>query len=331
MLGQDEAQRLGSGHIGTEHLLLGLLRLGDGIACRVLDELGVTLARARERAAPRSGSREGAFGSPPFTPNSKRALEMALREVIHLGGTTIKPEHLLLGLLQVPNGGGAQILQDLGVNPGRFREHVLAAMADVPEQEGEVEGQDVRTWRAPMRVMQQPVPGRGHLNVCSFCQRDLWEVQHYVSAGWVSICAQCIDDAQAAMAEAGLEDHQLFLPPRVFGEVPDAAALDAVVRAITDPPSRENLEDFDELEPYLQEAGRRRPGVSASTRVLRVRFLSAVLAEVQFEIYLNGGHGGFSFTHQVRKGGERWLRTRESQAELLRRGGVIVPPRGSQK
>ena len=151
-----------------------------------------------------------------------------------------------------------------------------------------------------------------------------------MSAGLVSICARCIDDAQRMMTDARVEDRQLFLPPRVFGEEPDPAAHEAVIRAITDPPSRDNLEDFDELEPYLPRS-RQAPSqhLLASTRVLRVRFLSPTLAEVQFEIYL-GGQGGFPFTHQVSRDGQQWLRSREDQAELLRRGGVVVPPHESQ-
>ncbi len=332
VLAQEEARRLGSGHIGTEHLLLGLLSIGDGIAYTALDGFGVTLAKARERvqASPEADTTE-TFGSPPFTPETKRALEMALREALGLGNGSIDSGHLLLGLLQVSDSLGVRVMQGLGVDLGRLRETVVTALTDTLEEQGVGErGQDVLMRRAPVRVMHTPMPGMGQGKLCSFCQRDLWEVPHYVSAGLVSICAQCIGDAQRIITDAGLEDHQLSLPPRVFGEEPDSAALEAVIRAITDPPSRENLEDFDELEPYLLEAGRRHPGVSASTRVLRVRFLSPTLAEVQFEIYL-GGPGGFPFTHRVRKDGQRWLRRRDDQAELLRRGGVAVPPRGSHE
>jgi Clp amino terminal domain, pathogenicity island component/ClpX C4-type zinc finger len=322
---QEEARLLDHQYIGTEHLLLGLIHEGHGVAARALESLGITLVAAREKVHETADMARGAAsGSPPFTPRSKKVLELSLREALRLQHHYIGTEHLLLGLVQEGEGHGAKVLVLLGADPDRVRETVLGLIS---QTEGEVAEPPTRP--VSQRFVHRGGAPMGQANLCSFCQRDLWEVQHYVSAGVVSICAQCIEDAQRMMSDARVEDHRLFLPPRVFGEEPDPAAREAVIRAITDPPSRDNLEDFDELEPYLGEAGRRHPGVSASTRVSRVRFLSPTLAEVQFEIYL-GGQGGFPFTHQVRRDGQRWLRRREDQAELLRRGGVVVPPRESQ-
>jgi len=125
VLAQDEARSLGHEHIGTEHLLLGLLEEGTGVAARVLTDLGVTLeaARARVPAAPAGGP--ATVGAPPFTPRAKSVLEYALREALQFGHSYIGTEHLLLGLVREDDGSAARILADLGVPTPTVREAVL--------------------------------------------------------------------------------------------------------------------------------------------------------------------------------------------------------------
>ena len=105
VLAQDESRLLGHNYIGTEHLLLGLLREEEGLAARVLDALGVTVEEVRAQVARRVGrGGEVAIGMIPFTPRAKKALELALREVRSLGQEYIDTEHILLGLVREMRG-----------------------------------------------------------------------------------------------------------------------------------------------------------------------------------------------------------------------------------
>jgi hypothetical protein len=120
---QDEARDLDHEYIGTEHILLGLLRAEDGVAAPVLASLGVTLDDTRERvvAIVGRGPGEAAGGHVPFTPRAKKALELALRESLALGHDYIGTEHLLLGLSREGEGVAAQILEAKGADPETVR------------------------------------------------------------------------------------------------------------------------------------------------------------------------------------------------------------------
>jgi ATP-dependent Clp protease ATP-binding subunit ClpC len=130
VLAQDEARRLGHNYIGTEHVLLGLLREEEGIAARVLGSLGVTLDGVRGRVAEIVGRGEAAApGQIPFTPRAKKVLELALREAISMGHGYIGTEHILLGLARENGGVAARILLDSGVDAERIRGEVVAALS----------------------------------------------------------------------------------------------------------------------------------------------------------------------------------------------------------
>ena len=130
VLAQDEARALGHDYIGTEHLLLGLLREEQGLAARVLDALGVTVEETRARVAEIVGQSESGpvSGQIPFTPRAKKALELSLREALALGHNHIGTEHLLLGLVRETDGVGAQILFDLGPDAETIRSAVLQSL-----------------------------------------------------------------------------------------------------------------------------------------------------------------------------------------------------------
>jgi ATP-dependent Clp protease ATP-binding subunit ClpC len=101
VLAQDESRRLGHPYIGTEHILLGLLREEEGIAARVLEQLDVTVEEVRTQVALIVGQGdEVTTGQIPFTPRGKRTLELALREAVSLGHDYIGTEHILLGLVR---------------------------------------------------------------------------------------------------------------------------------------------------------------------------------------------------------------------------------------
>lgn len=133
VLAQEEARALGHGHIGTEHLMLGLLHAEAGVCAQVLAAAGVTSEAARIRVAEIAGSGGKApTGHIPFTPRAKRVLELALREALELKQGYIRPEHVLLGLIRERKGVGAQVLERLGGPLPDLRERVLDAARKVP-------------------------------------------------------------------------------------------------------------------------------------------------------------------------------------------------------
>jgi ATP-dependent Clp protease ATP-binding subunit ClpC len=129
ILAQDEARSLSHTSIGTEHLLLGLVREEQGIAARVLLESGVDLATARRQVEETVGRGATAPGSHvPFTERAKQALENALRESVRLGHNEIGTAHLLLGLLDESAATGTQILIALDVDPEQARQWVVDSL-----------------------------------------------------------------------------------------------------------------------------------------------------------------------------------------------------------
>jgi dihydroneopterin aldolase len=126
VLAQEEARRFGHGYIGTEHLLLGLLREDEGVAARALKRLNVTLRGAREQLESIVGyGEEDAGAQAPFTPRSKKVLELALREAMQLGHNYIGTEHILLGLARESEGVASQMLSSMGVTADGVREQVI--------------------------------------------------------------------------------------------------------------------------------------------------------------------------------------------------------------
>jgi ATP-dependent Clp protease ATP-binding subunit ClpC len=126
VLAQDEARALGHNHIGTEHLLLGLIREEQGLAVRVLSDLGVTLNEMRVEVERITGRGEAVeTGQIPFTPRAKKVLELSLRESLSLGHNYIGTEHLLLGLVRDREGVAAQILAARGLDADRVRDAVI--------------------------------------------------------------------------------------------------------------------------------------------------------------------------------------------------------------
>jgi ATP-dependent Clp protease ATP-binding subunit ClpC len=126
VLAQDEARALGHNYIGTEHLLLGLLREEEGLAARVLEGLDVTLEEARAQVVRIVGrGDEVGAGEIPFTPRAKTVLELSLREAISLGHNYIGTEHILLGLVREKEGVGAEILRDFDADARTIRSQLL--------------------------------------------------------------------------------------------------------------------------------------------------------------------------------------------------------------
>ncbi|MDI9599089.1 MAG: Clp protease N-terminal domain-containing protein, partial [Acidobacteriota bacterium] len=130
VLAQEEARSLKHNYIGTEHLLLGLLREEEGVAARVLDGLDVSVEEVRAAVVRIVGSgEESPQGQIPFTPRAKKVLELALREALSLGHNYIGTEHILLGLVREDEGVAARILLDLDAEPDKIRGEVMRALS----------------------------------------------------------------------------------------------------------------------------------------------------------------------------------------------------------
>jgi hypothetical protein len=126
VLAQEEARGLNHNYIGTEHLLLGLLRDEDGLPARVLRTRAITADRARERvAAIVVPGEEGTEGQIPFTERAKKVLELSLREGLSLGHNHIGTEHILLGMLEESEGVGVRVLVELGADPAALRDEII--------------------------------------------------------------------------------------------------------------------------------------------------------------------------------------------------------------
>ncbi len=130
VLAQEEARLLNHSFIGTEHILLGLIHEGEGVAAQALNELGITLEGAREKVEEMIGLSGGApTGSPPFTPRAKKVLELSLREALQLGHNYIGTEHMLLGLVREGEGVAAQVLVSMGTDLASVRQEVIQILS----------------------------------------------------------------------------------------------------------------------------------------------------------------------------------------------------------
>jgi ATP-dependent Clp protease ATP-binding subunit ClpA len=126
VLAQEEARKLDHGYIGTEHLLLGLIGEGEGVAAKALESLGISLKTVREQVVARVGrGQRPPSGHIPFTERAKRVLELSLRESGQLGHRYIGTEHILLAIVREGDGVAAQVLTGLGADLDRVRRQVI--------------------------------------------------------------------------------------------------------------------------------------------------------------------------------------------------------------
>ena len=161
VLAQEEARMLNHNYIGTEHILLGLVHEGEGVAANALDSLGISLESVRTDVEEIIGQGQTApTGHIPFTPRAKKVLELALREALQLGHKYIGPEHLLLGLVREGEGVAAQVLQKRGAELKRVRLEVITLLAESSGSEGvepEVEGESIRLGVRQSEAAKAPV------------------------------------------------------------------------------------------------------------------------------------------------------------------------------
>jgi ATP-dependent Clp protease ATP-binding subunit ClpC len=130
VLAQEEARMLSHNYIGTEHILLGLIHEGEGVAAKALESLGISLEAVRAQVEEIIGhGQQAPSGHIPFTPRAKKVLELSLREALQLGHNYIGTEHILLGLIREGEGVAAQVLVKLGADLNRVRQQVIQLLS----------------------------------------------------------------------------------------------------------------------------------------------------------------------------------------------------------
>ncbi len=149
VLAQDEARMLNHNYIGTEHILLGLIHEGEGVAAKALEALGISLEAVREQVEEIIGQGQQApTGHIPFTPRAKKVLELSMREALQINHPYIGTEHILLGLIREGEGVAAQVLIKLGADLNRVRNQVLQLLSGF-------QGKEAATSGAPETSQQQ--------------------------------------------------------------------------------------------------------------------------------------------------------------------------------
>ena len=201
VLAQEEARLLDHDFIGTEHVLLGMLREGEGIAPRVLESRGISMEAARARVEEIVGRGSSSpSGHIPFTPRAKKALEYALRQALQLGDQFIGTEHLLLGLLREGRGVANRVLEQLGADLDQICEQVIQ-MADAERKDPtETEEEPGRPPLAKPEI--QPTPS-DHVSLlhCSFCNESQDQVAKLIAGPGVYICDRCVALCQEILDE----------------------------------------------------------------------------------------------------------------------------------
>ena len=141
-LARQEAQRFNHDYIGTEHVLLGLVQEGSGVAASVLKNLDIDLKKIRQEVEKlvSTGTTMVTMGQLPFTPRAKKVLELSLEEASNLGHTYIGTEHLLLGLIRESEGIAAQVLRNLKVKVEDVKAEVLELLGAEPAEGGSAQG-----------------------------------------------------------------------------------------------------------------------------------------------------------------------------------------------
>ena len=141
VLAQEEARMLSHNYIGTEHILLGLIHEGEGVAAKALESLDISLEAVRAQVEEIIGQGQQApSGHIPFTPRAKKVLELSLREALQLGHSYIGTEHILLGLIREGEGVAAQVLQKLGADLNRVRQQVIQLLSGFQGKESTTAG-----------------------------------------------------------------------------------------------------------------------------------------------------------------------------------------------
>ena len=188
---QEEAHLLSLGFLGTEHILLGLLHEGEGVAAQALTRLDISLEDVRRGVREVLGLPETVPAqSTPFTPRAKKVLELSLREALQLGDSDIDTEHLLLGIVREGEGVGAEVLVSLGADLLRVRQTVIQLLRGPSPEEATPEVHPLSPLTSTVTARE---PG-ARLMACSFCGRQPPDTGRLVAGAEAFICEHCIRD-----------------------------------------------------------------------------------------------------------------------------------------
>ena len=178
VLAQEQARLFKHNYIGTEHLLLGLLKLEDGAAWRALHSLDVTIGAVGEQLENMIGfGGSTPEGHLPYTPRTKTVLELALREAKALADPVISTQHILLAIVREKDGVACQILDKLGLSMKEVRKVTLEA---------------AQSWVQPKRARRRD-KSKDDLFSCSFCGKPQTQVEKLIAGPGVYICNECVD------------------------------------------------------------------------------------------------------------------------------------------
>ncbi len=333
VLAQDEARLLSHGFIGTEHLLLGLIREEDGVAAAALRNLDITLLDVRLRVEETIGLTGTApTGSPPFTPRSKKVLELSLRAALEQGHTYIGPEHMLLGIVQEGEGVAAQVLVGLGADLSRVRRQVMGLLTGDEGAVAEV-----------ARPAPETGTPEGRIVSCSFCGRAPPQSGQLVSGTDAFICERCIRRWSRRLEQTNPRQawrsvtHQIRHvaatgPPPEDADAARAAITTAFAASGTeseDGRSVPTVEGGEILGPTLRAARERlrSPGTAEVVYMVdEISFIDATHAAVWFSIAVDGAS-----VLPNRRGDAiivdgTWKMARSTFCELVGLAGVPCPP-----
>jgi ATP-dependent Clp protease ATP-binding subunit ClpA len=207
VLAQEEARALKHNYIGTEHILLGLLREEEGLAARVLVSLDITVERVRAQVVRIVGAGEEATaGQIPFTPRAKKVLELALREALSLGHSYIGTEHILLGLVRENEGVAARILHDFGADAETIRNEVIRMLSDPDVVREQVRSMVISPRGSPQVIDQAWFGGLGAI-LDELAAEIRRERQRAPDTGDLLLALACAPDtlAAGALRELGID------------------------------------------------------------------------------------------------------------------------------
>jgi len=356
VLAQEEARLLNHNYIGTEHILLGLIHEGEGVAAEALGSLGISLeaVRAQVQEIIGHGGQEP-FGHIPFTPRAKKVLEFSLREALQLGHDYIGTEHILLGLIREGEGVGAQVLVKLGADPARVRQEVVRLVSG----EGVSTAEFVRGATGTIRAAGiRPAK-------CGFCGVPSPECGAlFTGVSGALICGSC---AATASRPSVSMDEAMVMPRRahtvrVGGITPESIETMAARHEPTGPPP----DDEDAARRAIEDAFVHQMEVGADGRTLinvedgaalaecaklvrarvgqaaeqaeqvidHVKFLDATTAVVWVTTLLNGRPPLTALWRRECRAvvvDGRWKVSRESMCEVWSYAGVQCPPRAASE
>jgi hypothetical protein len=345
VLAQEEARLLGHNYIGTEHILLGLIHEGEGVAAQALASLDISLEAVRAQVEEIIGNGGTApSGHIPFTPRAKKVLELSLREALQLGHNHIGTEHILLGLIREGEGVVAQSLVRLGADLGRVRRAVIALIAG----DTSLAAADIGTSRGirPARCgfCDVPSPACGQLFTGSsgtlICQRCIRTAGGEPQERAVAARAVQSSDLSAFFVEPGASIDDMAARHKPTGPPPDdeegarQAIEDAFAHAMevgADGRTLINVEDGAALADCAEQV-RARVGAFADQIeqvIEHIKFLDATTAVVWQTTLHNGRPPAPWLVRRECRAvfvDARWKVSRNTVCEMWRHAGIQCPP-----